>query len=372
MVAPLRLCPGGRAPSLAIPDWLASADPADPTAPRLVLAESAGPNAADLFAATALAAEDAGIRPVVAIGDDRRDPDAARAVAHEAAAVAPDAVIGHFGSRTAMAAGEVYGNAGIAFLAPGSSADDLCGPDRPTTRQIFGRDAEQRAVLEAAARSAGPAILILGERDNYGAGLARDLSGAVAGDPAVRTATVRILDRYGAGGLPRDEAGPGAAPVFLLGSQDFATAVVDSGRLPRAGVLVFSDDSHGAPVVERPDIAPRAATVFLDRPGTRLVDRAASDIRERAAARLGRAPGPYLETTYLAVRAVLDAWSPADGRARRRVLDTIDAAVWETPYGRLRLDAQGRLAGHRWCLWHRGRAVEPAAVAAAGTVSAGP
>ncbi|MBP2314294.1 ABC transporter substrate-binding protein [Azospirillum soli] len=352
--APLRL-DDGRTPDFAIPPWLGTGRPADgDDGPLIALVESAGPNVMDLFAACTLALADDGLPARIVVGDDRRDPAVAAAAAQAAVRAGADVVIGHFGSRTALPARRIYHTAGVPFLAPGSSADDLCGAEAATTLQFFGRDREQVECLAAAELRELPSgrVAIIAQARNYGARLGADLMVRLHGRhdvAAVSLVTPDLADVRA--GFRNTGFGANLRRLFVFGSQEFAHAVVKQKAVRTAPwPIIFSDDSFGAPFLTSPDIAARSSVAFLVDEGQRLVDQPAAELRARATGLLGRPPGAYFSTSYLAVRAYAEAWRKAGNTGPAAVLAAIRAQIWETPYGRLRLSFEGRLTGHQWAL----------------------
>ncbi|HEX6376095.1 MAG TPA: ABC transporter substrate-binding protein [Allosphingosinicella sp.] len=333
------------APGFGLPAWLGAGDDST-TGPLIVLAESAGTNVMDLMAACRLALDDAGRSARLVVGDDRRDPERAAALAAAAAPWA-DCCIGHFGSRTARPASRIYGERGVPFLAPGCSADDLCGPHAPTTLQLFGRDAEQRACLADAARAAGGSAVIVGQTGNYGADLAQGLAADLK-DIGVLACSLLSLDE-----LERKPPSPGAGAraLILCGSKEFARAGLAAlaGRGPQAALLL-SDDSFGADFSPLLPVGARGGVAFLRETSATLLDQDADRLRRRAQRMLGTAPGAYFETSYLAVRAFVEAWARAGPADRAGWRESLLSQRWPTPFGELSLSPEGRLRGHVWAL----------------------
>jgi branched-chain amino acid transport system substrate-binding protein len=315
-----------------------------PGTPRLGLCESGGENGEDLVAATLLALDDAGVSAQILPGDDGRDPIQARAVATALCAAGVNAVIGHFGSTTALPASRIYGAGAVPFLAPGTSSPNLCTAEALTTLQLFGTDDEQLACLYAA--SSDPSVLILGEIRNCGAGLAERLFLRRSGGS--RQARVLYLPR----GQEIVPAGAlrGVGAIYVLGSREFAAGVcrrpaVIASRLP----ILLSDDSFSPSLFLDRHLS-RGQVAFLYETGDLLVDRHSDAMRGRGAHLLGRLPGPYFETSYVAARAIAAAWGATGSTDRAAVLGFIRARRWSSPYGLLGFDGCGRLSGHRWTM----------------------
>jgi len=313
--------------------------------PCLAVCESAGANADDLMAAVRLAMEDAGRLVQLRIGDDQRNPEITLGLARGLCEQRVRYVIGHFGSATARAASQVYGASNVLFLAPGSSSPALCGKHAPTTLRFFGSDDEQLECLVEAVADGKPA-LILAQQGNYGACLGSALFSRLA-----RTQH-RLAICYG-----RPHSGNVSPPildvarVLVLGSREFAAFACTRTPLRQgSSEILLSDDSFNPAILESGIPVERCRIAFLAERDAVLVDRPVDQVRARAAALLGRPPGGYFDTAYLAARAVALAWDRVGASDPWQVRNVLLSQSWRSPYGPLRLSAEGNLTGHRWAM----------------------
>jgi hypothetical protein len=320
----------------------------DAATPLCVLVDSAGRNVEDLAAASVLAVTDAGSFTRLLIADDRRDPGTAETVAEAAARRGAHCVIGHFGSRTSRPASRIYARHGIPFLAPGSSADDLCSPEAHTTRQLFGLDREQLDCLVERAPRSGR-VLILGQTANYGEGLALRLRDRINHEFPDCESNLIITDNHSVHQKLDVLAHPKKYLLtFILGSQEFAQNILNSDMIRHSDTdIILSDDAFRARIFPSLDVAQRSYIAFLDNHHAALLDSPAPELRRRAGLLLRRPPNAFFETSYVAMRAFIAAWT-AGRHQPQELLTHIDRQAWETPFGRLAFDGNGRLTGHRW------------------------
>jgi hypothetical protein len=313
--------------------------------PCLAVCESEGENAADLMAAVRLGLEDEGRRIRVRLGDDQRDPLTAKILADTLKMEGIRYVVGHFGSLTARAASVVYGQNEMLYLAPGSSDPGLCGTHAPTTLQFFGTDTEQVECLAAIAGASDVPTVIFAERNNYGAILAGALLELLL--PKLARLQVIYGSRHGVA-VQRGATKPGM--VIILGSREFAQRVCRLSVVKNSSAeLLFSDDSFSPSLLTADIPLTRSRVAFLERIGDSLIDRSAMHVCLRARQLLGRPPGPYFETSYIAIRALSREWSSVSVADIFRVQDGILRQSWPSPFGTLSL-SNSRLVGHRWSL----------------------
>jgi branched-chain amino acid transport system substrate-binding protein len=313
-------------------------------APLLAICESEGPNSMDLCAAVQLGLSDSGSPAFVSFYDDHRSAEDAMKVADAVAHAGVKYVIGHFSSKAAMAASRIYGQHGIVFLAPGSSAPTLCGPLSPTTLQAFGTDDEQLDCLTDAIMALSTSVTLLAQAHTYGAELARGLLQRLA-QHCSRLAVYYL-------------AKPPETPPFriraddvavVLGSQEFAGNWLHSflnDSSPRH--ILLSDDCFTPALFSAGDLATRCSVAFLRKCSDTIVDQNLLTLRHRAATLLGRAPGPYFETSYIATRALAASWRSTDAGRPDTVLRDLLKRQWPSPFGVLGFSDDGRLRGHSW------------------------
>jgi branched-chain amino acid transport system substrate-binding protein len=312
--------------------------------PLLAVCESEGPNSMDLCAAVRLALADSDSPAFVSFHDDHRSADEAIKVADAVADAGVKYVIGHFSSNAAMAASRIYGQRGIVFLAPGSSAPALCGPSSPTTLQAFGTDDEQLDCLTDAIKALSGSVTLLAQAGTYGAELARGLLQRLA-EHCTQLAVYYLAK-------PQEPAPFRICAndiAVVLGSQEFAGGWLRNFQrdtLPQH--ILLSDDCFTPRLFQEGRIAPHCSVAFLRKCSDTIVDQDLPNLRHRAATLLGRAPGPYFETSYIATRALTAAWCSTDIGKPDTVLRDLHRQQLCSPFGNLQFSGDGRLRGHRW------------------------
>jgi branched-chain amino acid transport system substrate-binding protein len=298
----------------------------------------------DLCVAVRLGLSDAHSSAFVSFYDDHRSADDAVKVADAVAEAGVRYVIGHFNSKAAMAASRIYAQHGIVFLAPGSSAPGLCGPSSPTTLQAFGTDDEQLDCLSDAIKALPGSVTLLAQTHTYGAELALGLLDKLA--PHCNRLAAYYL------------AKPPETPPFriraddvvvILGSQEFAGERLQSFlRESPPQYILLSDDCFTPALFSASDLATRCSVAFLRKCSDMIVDQNLPLLRHRATTLLGRPPGPYFETSYIATRALAAAWRNTDARRPDVVLRDLMNGQWPSPYGLLQFSGDGKLKGHSW------------------------
>lgn len=152
-----------------------------------------GPNAAfgeQMWRGAELAAADlnakGGVKGdtiVVVKGDDACDPKQARSVANrlvDADKVA--AVIGHFCSSSTMPASEVYAEAGVLMVTPGSTNPQVTDRKLPTVFRTCGRDDQQGSVAAEfiMGKLKAKKVAVIHDKDTYGQGIADAMKARMA------------------------------------------------------------------------------------------------------------------------------------------------------------------------------------------------
>jgi hypothetical protein len=313
--------------------------------PPLALCGTNGPHAADLCVAVELALADSGNPVATRFYDDERSADCATQIAEAVAAAGTKYVIGHFSSQAALAASRIYGRNEIVFLAPGTSAPALCGAASPTTLQVFGTDDEQLDCLVCAAKRLSRSVIVLAQARTYGSGLARRLFPLLT--PHCDRLVVLYFDRPPAQALPVNVRPDDI--VVILGSHEFANKLLCGPlKSTTCSQVLLSDDCFTPALFSDPAVAARCSIAFLEEYSDIIVDQRLGHLRKRAARQLGRVPGPYFETSYIAARALGAAWQAVGIDNPLAVLDNLLQGVWRSPFGLLRFSTERRLQGHRW------------------------
>jgi branched-chain amino acid transport system substrate-binding protein len=115
-----------------------------------------------------------GQRVELMVGDDFCDRDQAVAVARKLTSDGVVFVAGHFCSHSSIAAAQVYEQAGILQISPGSVSSKLTDEGRPNLFRVCGRDDQQgtKVANHLATQWASKRIAILDDGTTFGTGLA--------------------------------------------------------------------------------------------------------------------------------------------------------------------------------------------------------
>jgi len=211
-------------------------------------------------------------------GDDACEPKQAVAVANrlvESNQVV--AVIGHFCSSSTLPASEIYGEAGILNITPGSTNPKVTERGLKTILRTCGRDDQQGKIAAefAVNRLKAQKVAVLHDKDTYGRGLADAMKahmnslgvkevlyeGLTRGEKDFNALVTKIkslkVDVVYFGGL-YSEAGPlvrqmreqGVSAAFISGdgivSENFLTAV-GGGKFVEGVYMTFGADSRKIP-----------------------------------------------------------------------------------------------------------------------------
>jgi branched-chain amino acid transport system substrate-binding protein len=239
------------------------------------------------------------------------------------------AVLGHFNSGISKPAGEIYNQAGIVMLTPGSTNPAVTGPEKPFVFRNLPNDAQNGALLaQFVARDLGAGrIAIYFANNEYGKGLA-----------AVVREKVRAL-----GAEVVDEAtyDPAAdedfRPVLTRWKNARLDAVVLCGETPKAATLIKQAREAGLAVpfaggdgLASPELwtiggaaAEGAYVVSYFHPGN--PDPEVRSFVERYRARYGREPDVWAAQAYDAARLLVDAIRRASSAESKAIRDALAA-----------------------------------------------
>ncbi|MBV7262650.1 ABC transporter substrate-binding protein [Photobacterium sp. WH77] len=316
-----------------------------PDSPVIILSESDGPNKDDLLAATYLAVCDSGIQVKVKYFDDGHNASQASGVAHQIVTEKAAAVIGHFSSICALAASEIYEEASLPFLAPGSSNIALC-QNTIFTLRFFGRDDDQIACMAAEA-VAGESVIIIGQKNNNGELLAEALVRNLS-DKRIESRCY-LLEEKASLGMLAEVFATRVPTIYILGRKSFCFDVVRRCTFHERSRVILSDDAWGIDLSELPH--DNIQVPFLHAYGSGIFDSSVSELKQRAMDLCGKVPGPYFITSYLAVRALTCALKTQPNLRGRDLINTFKKSVWTTPYGDLSLSENHELQGLHWKLF---------------------
>ncbi|PPQ39436.1 branched-chain amino acid transport system substrate-binding protein [Rhodoblastus acidophilus] len=123
-----------------------------------------------------------GQKIVLSIGDDAGDSKQGRAVANKFVGEGVTFVVGHFNSAVTMPASEVYNEAGVLEISPGSTNPQITERAMPLLFRTCGRDDQQGMVAAKylVAHARDKKIAIVHDKSTYGKGLADEARKALA------------------------------------------------------------------------------------------------------------------------------------------------------------------------------------------------
>lgn len=239
------------------------------------------------------------------------------------------AVIGHFNSGISKPAGEIYNQAGIVMLTPGSTNPSVTGPEKPFVFRNLPNDAQNGAYLaQFVLRDLGASRLAIYYANNeYGKGLAayvraqaETLGATIVDeahyDPAADEDFRPVLTRWKAAGLDA---------VVLAGETPKAATLIKQAR--EVGLTVPFAGGDGLASSELWTIGGAAAegtyVVSYFHPGN--PDPAVKGFVERYAARFGRPPDVWAAQAYDAARLLADAITRAGSAEGAKIRDALAA-----------------------------------------------
>ncbi|MEG9883497.1 MAG: hypothetical protein V6Z86_02550 [Hyphomicrobiales bacterium] len=237
-------------------------------------------------------------------------------------------------------AAQYYKSCGIPFFAPGSSADDLLESPTYPIFQLFARDSGQIAAICDSLDPCQPSVAV-GQSANAGASLLAMLQKARPCELSVYN------DMYG---IPVGDIN--GKPLILLGSKEFAIAALTA--LPpqeQPSIVYLSDDCLDSTAIRA--IANKLKFPIFVAALKRLSEQPyilwyeAKNIEREAIRLLGRQPGPYFLTSWIAIYLTLLAMEQKSC-SPSQLLHRLQQHDWSTPYGSLSFDNYGRANGFNW------------------------
>ena len=319
----------------------------------IALAESAGENAQDLCAA-AWVAKQLCPKEFGDIGfflmDDQRDPALASEVARALCANPSNlvGVVGHFSSPVAKTVAPIYRSHNLAFIASGSSADDLCTKEASGAAQLFAQDAPQLECIADAIMETSGAVLAMGQLRNAGEHLCRALKGVLRQRGRSQDVTTKLIDFDK---VPVQIPDGDFGCCVFLGSKEFTAKCLNALRPSQSETVILSDDSLNAPSISQ--YATQVSTpIFCAALDTSAFEGNIETIDQAtrlAEGLLKRKPGPYFLTSLIAL-AILAQCEAERASTRSSRLKKFKDRRFRTPFGNAHFDSLGRAVGLGWKL----------------------
>ena len=279
---------------------------------------------------------------VLDLEDDACDPKQAVAAANKVVSNGDVGVIGHFCSSSSIPASDVYADAGIPMISPGSTNPKLTDRGMPDIFRTCGRDDKQSAIAAAGILKMDPKakVAVVDDRTTYGKGLADGVRDALKakGDPATVDDSV------------------------TQGTKDFSTLIsrlkaadVDyvfyGGYYPEAGLFVRQARDQGFKArfmsgdamasAEFGNLAGPASNGVLMTfsPDARTDPAAAAAVKKFHDENYD--PEGYTLYTYAALQAYAEAANKAKSTDGAKVSEELHKGTFNTVIGNIRFDAKG-------------------------------
>lgn len=289
------------------------------------------------------------------VGEDFCDRDQAVATARKLAGDGVVFVAGHFCSYSSIAASQVYQEAGILQIAPGSAAAKLTDEGGGNVFRVCGRDDRQgMKVADYLAKDrAGKKIAILDNDSTWGKGVA---------DAARRGLRMRAVQ------VAMDETFTPGDPDYSVLISKMRTAGIDVfflGGLHRETTLIFRqahDQGYDLALVASSASAtedfPMIAGPGIE--GTLMAGMADARENLQAAEVVGRfrargyEPLGYTLYAYAAVQVWAQATAAAGSLKRDAVIKVMHSRQFDTVLGTIGFDAKGDVTGFEpweWYVW---------------------
>jgi branched-chain amino acid transport system substrate-binding protein len=319
---------------------------------KLGVSANLGAHTNELLGGVVLAVQDAAAPVELIWRDDRRNAQDAQMAARSLVDQGVVAVIGHLSASAALPASEIYADAGVVFLAPGTTHPALTKWPGGCVFRVCGRDDDQAEVIAGLiARSPPHKVVGVIEQDiAYGRKLADLLRAALS-----KRAIAHLTFGCGEEGLSRvdlERFARAATDVAAFAGIHEAAAVCcrQFEQIGYRNRLVLGDDGFTPNLLTLAGTAAGGVTVIAPGPAQNH-DAAAAELAHRYQRLLGVEPGAYFLTSYAAARIVLAGLAAGSGRAREVLASRLRAQVWHTPAGDLAFDHGGEVHGLGWTVY---------------------
>ncbi len=278
------------------------------------------------------------------VGDDACDPKQARSVAEQLAAKNVALVAGHYCSGSSIPASDVYNEAGIVQISPGSTNPKYTDqrPKEGLSYRVCGRDDQQGAIAGAylASKFKDKNVAIVDDKSAYGKGLAEETKKSMnaAGKMEVFYDTITAGEKdYNTVVTKLKEAKIDA--VYLGGYHTEAGLIIRQMRAQGMSTILMGGDSLVS--VELGQIAgPEVeGTLLTFAPDPRKNPAAAAVVAQYRAKNID--PEGYVLYAYAAIQAWKGAAEKAQSVDAGKVKAALDTGEFDTVLGKFKFDAKG-------------------------------
>jgi branched-chain amino acid transport system substrate-binding protein len=278
------------------------------------------------------------------IGDDACDPKQAHSAAEQLAGKGVVFVAGHYCSGSSIPASDVYNEAGIIQISPGSTNPKYTDqrPKEGLSYRVCGRDDQQGLVAGKylAEKFKDKNIAILNDKTAYGKGLADETKKAMneAGKMEVFEDTITAGEKdYNTVVTKLKEAKIDL--VYLGGYHTEAGLIIRQMRAQGIPTILMGGDalvSTELGQIAGPDVE---GTLLTFSPDPRKNPAAAAVVQEYKAKNID--PEGYVLYTYAAVQTWKGAVEKAQSFDAAKVKDALDTGEFETVLGNFKFDGKG-------------------------------
>ena len=278
------------------------------------------------------------------IGDDACDPKQARSAADALGAKGVVFVAGHYCSGSSIPAADVYNEAGIVQISPGSTNPKYTDqrPKDGLSYRVCGRDDQQGAIAGTylATKYKDKNVAIIDDKTAYGKGLAEETKKAMnaAGKQEVFYDTITAGEKdYNTVVTKFKEAKIDL--VYLGGYHTEAGLIIRQMRAQGMSTVLMGGDalvSVELGQIAGPDVA---GTLFTFSPDPRKNPAAAAVVAEYKARNVD--PEGYVLYTYAAIQAWKGAAEKAGSTDAAKVKAALDTGEFDTVLGKFKFDAKG-------------------------------
>lgn len=274
--------------------------------------------------------------------DDACDPRQARSVAEKLVGMKVPFVGGHFCSGSSIPASDVYAEAGVLQISPGSTNPTLTERNMWNVFRMCGRDDQQGAVAAKYLEQhfKGKNIAILHDKSTYGKGLA-DETRAALNKAGIKE---KMYEAYTAGekdfnALVSRMKANAIDVVYVGGYHTEAGLILRQMRAQGLGAQMIGGDSIATNEFWSITGKDGAGMLFTFGPDPRKRPEAAEVVKRFKAK--GIDPEGYTLYTY----ATLQVWAQAAAKAGttdpKKVAETIKSGTWNTVLGPTSFDKKG-------------------------------
>ncbi len=299
-----------------------------------------------------------GQKLVLDLEDDACDPKQAVAAANKVVSNGDVAVIGHFCSSSSIPASDIYADAGIPMISPGSTNPALTDRGLSDVFRTCGRDDKQSAIAAGAILKMDPKakVAVVDDRTTYGKGLADGVRAALAakGDPATVNDSVTQGTKDFSTLISRLKAA-NVTFVFYGGYYPEAGLFVRQARDQGFKAKFMSGDALAS--AEFGNLAGTASEgVFMTfSPDARKNPQAAAAVKKFRDEHYE--PEGYTLYTYAALQAYAEAANDAKSTDGTKVSAALHKDAFDTVIGKIRFDEKGDVNAEPYVvyLWKGGK-----------------